>query len=69
MRGTAGFHTPLDEVWATLRDFEYSADFPYVDDIHIEDGEPPDKVGCVQNASLTEEAPTSQLMTGSAKRC
>jgi len=46
----------IDEVWETLRDFEYSADFPYVDDIHIEDGEPPDKVGCVRNASLTEEA-------------
>jgi hypothetical protein len=28
----------------------------HVDDIHIEDGEPPEKVGCVQNASVTEEA-------------
>lgn len=47
---------PVDDVWGKLRDFEYSADFPHVDDIHIEDGEPPDKVGCVHNASLTTEA-------------
>lgn len=47
----------IDEVWGELRDFKYGVEvFDYVERVEIEDGEPPDKVGAVKNASLTAES-------------
>jgi NADPH2:quinone reductase len=46
---------PIERVWAVLRDFNsHSAWHPAVGPSTIENGEPPDQVGCVRNFTLKD---------------
>ena len=48
-------NAPVDKVWAKIRDFNALPDWhPAIADSHIEDGEPPDKVGCIRNFNLKD---------------
>jgi NADPH:quinone reductase-like Zn-dependent oxidoreductase len=48
---------PIERVWAVLRDFNSHVHWhPVVADSHIEDGLPPDQVGCVRNFRLADGA-------------
>lgn len=44
---------PIDRVWAILRDFNSHIDWhPIIAESHIENGDPPDQIGCVRNFTL-----------------
>ncbi|MGH6622845.1 MAG: SRPBCC family protein, partial [Burkholderiaceae bacterium] len=46
---------PIDRVWAVLRDFNSHVHWhPVVAESYIEDGLPPDQVGCVRNFRLAD---------------
>ena len=46
---------PIDKVWALARDFNGHGDWhPRIAESTIEDGMPPDQVGCVRNFTLTD---------------
>jgi hypothetical protein len=48
---------PIERVWAVLRDFNSHVDWhPVVAESFIEDGLPPDQVGCVRNFRLADGA-------------
>ena len=48
---------PIERVWAVLRDFNSHVHWhPVVAESHIEDGLPPDRVGCVRNFRLADGA-------------
>ena len=46
---------PVDKVWALARDYNGHGDWhPRIAESSIEDGLPPDQVGCVRNFTLTD---------------
>jgi NADPH:quinone reductase-like Zn-dependent oxidoreductase len=52
---SAVIDAPIDRVWAVLRDFNSHISWhPAIADSHIEQGEPPDRVGCVRNFNLKD---------------
>src|SRR5438093_9991776 len=52
---SAVIDAPIERVWAVLRDFNsHSAWHPAVGPSAIENGEPPDQVGCVRNFTLKD---------------
>jgi len=55
VRRSAVIDAPIERVWAVLRDFNsHSAWHPAVGPSAIENGEPPDQVGCVRNFTLKD---------------
>jgi NADPH2:quinone reductase len=55
VRRSAVIDTPIERVWAVLRDFNsHWAWHPAVGPSHIENGEPADQVGCVRNFTLKD---------------
>ena len=55
VRRSAVIDAPIDHVWEVLRDFNsHSAWHPAVGESRIENGEPPDQVGCVRNFNLKD---------------
>jgi NADPH:quinone reductase-like Zn-dependent oxidoreductase len=55
VRRSAVIDAPIDRVWEVLRDFNsHSAWHPAVGPSQIENGEPPDQVGCVRNFFLKD---------------
>ena len=54
---SAVIDAPIERVWEVLRDFNsHDRWHPAVADSHIENGEPPDQVGCVRNFHLRDGA-------------
>lgn len=62
---------PIDEVWAILRDFNgHDRWHPAVAESHVEEGLPPDVVGCVRDFRLTDGGRIrEQLLSLSDKNC
>src|SRR6267142_495633 len=55
VRRSAVIDAPIERVWAVLRDFNsHSAWHPAVGPSAIENGEPPDQVGCVRDFTLKD---------------
>ena len=55
VRRSAVIDAPIERVWEVLRDFNsHSAWHPAVGPSEIENGEPPDQVGCVRNFFLKD---------------
>ena len=64
MRSTV-LEFPVEEVWEVLRDFNgHDRWHPAVGESRIEDGNPPDRVGCVRNFRLRDGSQLrEQLLT------
>ena len=46
---------PIDAVWAFARDFNGHGEWhPIIEESHIEDGWPSDRVGCVRNFGIVD---------------
>jgi NADPH:quinone reductase len=55
VKRSAVIDAPIERVWEVLRDFNsHSAWHPAVGESRIENGEPPDQVGCVRNFNLKD---------------